>query len=85
VTVLHCSVNVGRVHHSGNEQFLISFIQCVCVCVCIYIYIYASLLWVACYMLHSVQIQGDQRKSDGFQKKKYSVDFQLEMDLFLQN
>ena len=30
-------------------------------------------------------IQGDRRESDGFQKKKYSVDFQLEMDVFLQN
>ena len=29
-------------------------------------------------------IQGDTRESDGFQKKKYSVDFQLEMDLFVQ-
>ena len=28
-------------------------------------------------------IQGDTRESDGFQKKKYSVDFQLEMDLFV--
>jgi len=30
-------------------------------------------------------VQGDQRQSDGFQKNKYSVDFQLEVDLFLQN
>jgi hypothetical protein len=30
-------------------------------------------------------VQGDRRESDGFKKKKYSVDFQLEMDLFLQN
>ena len=29
-------------------------------------------------------IQGDRRESDGL-KKKYSVDFQLEMDVFLQN
>jgi hypothetical protein len=33
----------------------------------------------------SEEVQGDRRESDGFQKKKYSVDFQLEMDLFLQN
>jgi hypothetical protein len=32
------------------------------------------------------KLQGDRRESDGFQKKKkYSVDFQVEMDLFLQN
>ena len=30
-------------------------------------------------------IQGDRRESDGFQKTKYSVDFQLEVDVFLQN
>jgi hypothetical protein len=29
VTVLHCSVNVGRVHLIGHKQFLISFFQCV--------------------------------------------------------
>ena len=29
-------------------------------------------------------VQGDTRESDGFQKKKYSVDFQIEMDLFVQ-
>ena len=29
-------------------------------------------------------IQGDRWESDGL-KKKYSVDFQLEMDVFLQN
>ena len=31
------------------------------------------------------KIQGDRRESDGFKKKKYSADFQLEMDVFLQN
>jgi len=30
-------------------------------------------------------IQCDRRGSDGLKKKKYSVDFQLEMDIFLQN
>ena len=30
-------------------------------------------------------LQGDRRESDYFKKKTYSVDFQLEMDLFLQN
>jgi hypothetical protein len=30
------------------------------------------------------KIQGDRRESDSL-KKKYSVDFQVEMDLFLQN
>ena len=31
-----------------------------------------------------LNIQGDRRESDGF-KKNYSGDFQLEMDVFLQN
>jgi len=35
-------------------------------------------------VLDDIIIQGDRRESDGL-KKKYSVDFQLEMDLFLQN
>jgi len=30
-------------------------------------------------------VQGDWRESDGFQKKKHSVDFQLEVDVFLKN
>ena len=29
-------------------------------------------------------MQGDRRESDSLKKKKYSVDFQLEMDVFLQ-
>jgi len=32
----------------------------------------------------SIEVQDDRRESDGFQKK-YLLDFQLEMDLFLQN
>ena len=30
-------------------------------------------------------VEGDRRESDGLKKKNYSVDFQLEMDVFLQN
>ena len=32
-----------------------------------------------------VYVQSDRWESDGLKKKKYSVEFQLKMDLFLQN
>ena len=35
------------------------------------------------FFLARMKVQGDRRESDGFKKKKYSVDFQLEMDLFV--
>ena len=44
--------------------------------VCVHIYIYIE---------RERERESDRRESDGFQKKKYSVDFQLEMDVFLQN
>lgn len=50
VTVLHCSINVGRVL-SGDEQSLISFFQ--------YIYIYTHLffgLHVICYTIMNINI-----------------------------
>jgi len=37
------------------------------------------------YQQMQMYIQGDRRESDGLKKKKYSVVFQLEMGLFLQN
>ena len=41
-------------------------------------------VYVAYKKCDNLPIQGDRRESDGL-KKKYSVDFQLEMDVFLQN
>jgi len=43
------------------------------------------LIWIMS-QLYKLLVQGDRWESDGFKKKKkYMVDFQLEMDFFLQN